>query len=108
VQKICDMSGVAGSVITMADGLLVAGQVPAPLKTETLAAFVPQIFSRLTQYAGEMQLGTLNGLTLSAANAPCAVYKAGKLYLGVIGRVGQGLPEPQIQRIAAEIAKRNP
>jgi predicted regulator of Ras-like GTPase activity (Roadblock/LC7/MglB family) len=108
MQKVCDLNGVAGSVITMADGLLVAGQVPLPQKAETLAAFLPQIFARLTQYAGEMQLGSLNGLHLSTTEAPCAIFKAGKLYLGVIGRVGQSLPEAQLQRIATEIAKRNP
>jgi predicted regulator of Ras-like GTPase activity (Roadblock/LC7/MglB family) len=107
-QKVSELSGVAGSLLTMADGLLVAGQVPAPQKAETLAAFMPQIFSRLTQYGGEMQLGALGALTMSTADGPCAIYKAGRLYLGVVGRAGQNLPEAQLQRIASEIAKRNP
>jgi predicted regulator of Ras-like GTPase activity (Roadblock/LC7/MglB family) len=107
-QRICALDGVAGVVITMGDGLLVAGHVPPPQSAETLAAFLPQIFARLNQYAGEMQLGTLSGLHLSTAEAPCAIYKAGKLYIGALGQRGQALPEAQLQRIASEIGKRNP
>jgi predicted regulator of Ras-like GTPase activity (Roadblock/LC7/MglB family) len=107
-QRISAWPGVAGSVITMADGLLVAGQVSEPQKPETVAAFLPQIFARMNQYAGEMHLGSLNAATLFTAEAPCAVFKAGRLYLGVIGRAGESLPEAQLLRIATELAKRNP
>ncbi|HWD21311.1 MAG TPA: roadblock/LC7 domain-containing protein [Verrucomicrobiae bacterium] len=107
-QKISALPGVAGSLITMSDGLLVAGQAPAPQKAETVAAFLPQMFARMGQYAGEMQLGSLTALHLFTADAPCAVFKAGKLYLGVIGRAGEALPEAQLLRIASELAKRNP
>jgi len=108
VQKVAEMSGVAGGVITTADGLLVAGNVPESQNVETLAAFLPQIFARLNQYAGEMQIGMLTSLNMSTVEAPCAIYKSGKLYLGVIGRAGQTLPDAHLQRIAAEIARRNP
>jgi predicted regulator of Ras-like GTPase activity (Roadblock/LC7/MglB family) len=108
VQKVSEMSGVAGGVITTADGLLVAGTVPESQNVETLAAFLPQIFARLNQYAGEMQIGMLTSLNMATVEAPCAIYKSGKLYLGVIGRAGQTLPDAHLQRIASEIARRNP
>jgi predicted regulator of Ras-like GTPase activity (Roadblock/LC7/MglB family) len=107
-QKICALKGVAGGVLTMSDGLLVAGQLPPQLKADTVAAFLPQIFGRASQSAGEMQLGPLTSLVITAGKAPCAIYKTGKLYLAVLGHPGEALPEVALERIAAELARRNP
>jgi predicted regulator of Ras-like GTPase activity (Roadblock/LC7/MglB family) len=107
MQRILALPGVAGALVASDDGLLVAGQTPAPLKAETLAAFLPQIFSRIGGSVEEAQLGTLRALTLAAGPAPCAIFKAGTLYLGVLGRPGQALDEPLLQRIAGELAKLN-
>jgi predicted regulator of Ras-like GTPase activity (Roadblock/LC7/MglB family) len=107
-RKICALDGVAGSVMAMSDGLLMAGQLPAPMRAETVAAFMPQIVGRVSQYAGEMQLGPVKGVVVEAGRGRCAMHKAGKLYLAVVGRAGEALPEEIIGRIAAEIAKRNP
>jgi len=106
-QKIAAFAGVVDVVLATTDGLLVAGQVSAPRTAEGLGAFLPQIFARADQYATDMQLGPLTALNLFTADAPCAVFKAGKLYLGVIGRRGQPLPEALLLRVAAELAKRN-
>jgi len=108
VQKICALKGVAGAAMTMSDGLLLTGQMPAPVQAETVAAFLPQIFARVTQSAGEMQIGPLTSLVLTAGPAQCAIYKTGKLYLAVLGRPGEPLPEAVLERVAAELAKRNP
>jgi len=108
VQKICGFTGVAGCVVMTGDGLLVAGQVPAPQKADMLASFLPQIFSRTSQYSAELQMGGLNAMLLFTGDIPCAIFKAGKLYLGVTGRAGENLPEALLLRVAAELAKRNP
>lgn len=107
-QQIVSLAGVSASVIATADGLLVAGQVPAPMKAETLAGFMPQMFSRMATYTEGAQLGTLRVLTLQAGQAPCAIFKAGPLYLAVLGHAGHALPEALLERIAGELAKRKP
>jgi predicted regulator of Ras-like GTPase activity (Roadblock/LC7/MglB family) len=107
-RRICALEGVAGSVLALSDGLAVAAQLPAGLKGETVAAFLPRIFSRVSESAGEMELGPLSSVTLAAGQGRCAIYKAGKLYLAVLGHPGAALPEAMLGRIAAEIAKRNP
>jgi predicted regulator of Ras-like GTPase activity (Roadblock/LC7/MglB family) len=107
IQRILALPGVGGGVLASADGLLVAGRMPAPLNAETLAAFLPQIFARLGSFAQEAQLGALRALTLAAGPAPCAIFKAGTLYLAVLGRPGQALPEAALQQIAGELAKPN-
>ena len=73
-----------------------------------MAAFLPQIFGRVSQSAGEMQLGPVSSVVLAAGQGRCAIYKTGKLYLAVLGHPGAALPEAMLGRIAAEIAKRNP
>jgi predicted regulator of Ras-like GTPase activity (Roadblock/LC7/MglB family) len=106
VQKVSALPGVAGSMIAMADGLLVASQLPAGMKPETVAAFLPQMFTRMNHYSAEVQLGQLASAILQTNKAPFGIFKAGTLYLGALGRAGEPLPEAQLQRIAAEIAKR--
>ena len=106
-QKINALPGVAASLIAMSDGLLVAGVLPPPLKSETMAAFLPQMFGRLAHYAGEIQLAPPTALTLLAGQTPCTIFKTGALYLAVLGKPGATLPDALLQRLAAELAKRN-
>jgi predicted regulator of Ras-like GTPase activity (Roadblock/LC7/MglB family) len=106
-QKINALPGVAASLIAMSDGFLVAGGLPPPLKSETMAAFLPQIFGRLAHYSGEIQLGALTSLTLLAGQTPCTIFKTRALYLAVLGKPGETLPDVLLQRVAGELAKRN-
>ena len=107
-RRICALEGVAGSALATSDGLAVAAQLPPGLNGDTVAAFLPQILSQASQSAGEMQLGPVTGVALTAGQARCAIYKAGKLYLAVLGDAGAALPEAALGRIAAELGKRNP
>jgi len=106
-QKINALPGVAASLIAMNDGLLVAGDLPPPLKSETMAAFLPQIFGRLAHYSGEIQLGPPTALTLLAGRTPCTIIKTGALFLAVLGKPGETLPDALLQRVAGEMAKRS-
>ncbi len=106
-QRILALPGVAGALLASRDGLLVAGQLPAPLKAEIMAAFLPRIFTSVGGCMEEVQLGTLRALRLSAGQSPCALFNAGALYLAVLGRPGQTLPEPALERIAGQLAQQN-
>jgi predicted regulator of Ras-like GTPase activity (Roadblock/LC7/MglB family) len=106
-REIAALPGVSGSLLATSDGLLVAGQVPPPLEAETLAAFLPQIFGRMSDCAEEVKLGALRAVTVSTDSAPCAMFKAGKLHLAVVGKAGQSLPDATLLRIATEVAKLN-
>ncbi len=108
VQTVCALKGVAGSLVAMSDGLSVAAQMPPTLKSDNMAAFLPQIFGRMNQYAKEMELGDLSSITLVMGDAPCAIFKTGAIYLVVLGRANESLPDALLKRIAAELAKRNP
>jgi len=107
IQVTCTLKGVAGAIITMPDGLLVAGQLPIPLKTETVAAFVPQIFKKLNEYALEAQMGELQGLTVSLTNGTWQIYRIQNVFFAVVGRLNETLPLSQLNAVAAEMAKQN-
>jgi predicted regulator of Ras-like GTPase activity (Roadblock/LC7/MglB family) len=107
VQSILALPGVAGALLASKDGLLVAGQMPAPLKVEMMAAFLPQMFMHLGGSTEEVQLGTLSTLKLTTDQAICAVFQAGALCLAVVGQPGQTLPEPALERIAGQLAQSN-
>jgi predicted regulator of Ras-like GTPase activity (Roadblock/LC7/MglB family) len=107
VQWILTLPGVAGALLASNDGLLVAGQLPAPLEAETMAAFLPQILMRVGICTEEIRLGRLRSVTLLVGQTPCAMFKAGALCLAVLGQPGQTLPEGALERMAGELAQQN-
>jgi predicted regulator of Ras-like GTPase activity (Roadblock/LC7/MglB family) len=107
-QKINTLPGIAASLIVMSDGLLVAGNLPPPLKSETMAAFLPQTFGRMAHYSREMQLEPPTALTLLAGQTQFAIFKTGALYLAILGKPEAILPDTLLQRVAGELARLNP
>jgi predicted regulator of Ras-like GTPase activity (Roadblock/LC7/MglB family) len=105
VQKTSALTGTAGAVITLQDGLLVAGELPPGQKTETFAAFLPQIFSKIDQYTAEMKLGKISEVSLVVDKIPLQIFKTGKVFFGVLGRPGQLLPMAKLSAIAVELGR---
>jgi predicted regulator of Ras-like GTPase activity (Roadblock/LC7/MglB family) len=107
VAKTAQLTGVTGALLAMNDGLVVASQLPKPLNGETVAAFLPQIFGRLTQFAGELKLGDLSSVMLVMDNSPWIIFRTGKVYFAVVGKAGEALPLPQLTAIVADIKRQN-
>ena len=107
VEWILTLPGVAGALLASNDGLLVAGQLPAPLEAETMAAFLPQILMRVGICTEEIRLGPLRSVMLFVGKTPCAMFKAGALCLAVLGQPGKTLPEAALERMALELAQLN-
>jgi predicted regulator of Ras-like GTPase activity (Roadblock/LC7/MglB family) len=105
VQRTSALTGTAGAVITLQDGLLVAGELPPGQKTETFAAFLPQIFSKIDQYTAEMKLGKISEISVVVDKIPLQIFKTGKVYFGVLGRSGQLLPMAKLSAIAVELGR---
>jgi predicted regulator of Ras-like GTPase activity (Roadblock/LC7/MglB family) len=91
----------------MNDGLVVASQLPKPLPGETVAAFLPQVFGRLTQFSSELKLGELSSVMLVMDNCPWIIFRTGKVYFAVVGKAGEALPLPQLTAIVADIKRQN-
>jgi predicted regulator of Ras-like GTPase activity (Roadblock/LC7/MglB family) len=106
VKLTCGLSGVIGAVVALEEGLVVAQKLPDGLSPDTFAAFMPQIFSRLDKYTGEMQLGDTTEVTISTAGGPCQFFRRGKLFFATLGRSGECLPAG-LHLVAMELANQN-
>jgi predicted regulator of Ras-like GTPase activity (Roadblock/LC7/MglB family) len=105
VQYSAKLPNVAGTLIALQDGLLVAANMPPDLKTETIAAFVPQIFGRMNQYTTELQMGENSAVSFNVEAGTFQIYNAGIIYFAAFARKGQLLPLPELQLIAGELSR---
>ena len=105
VQSTTRVRGVAGAVIAMQDGLLVAAQLQTPWRPEATAAFLPQIYSRMNQYLKELGAGDLDSVTLSTPSGTLLVFSAGIIYFAVVSKVGEEISLPAIQLIVKELSR---
>jgi predicted regulator of Ras-like GTPase activity (Roadblock/LC7/MglB family) len=99
------LPGVAGAIVALQEGLPVAHSLAEGIKSEVIAAFLPQIFARLNQYSGEMKLGDVDDLLFTTHGAHCQIYRLGFVYFAVLGKTGEGLPWHELRLIAAELAR---
>jgi predicted regulator of Ras-like GTPase activity (Roadblock/LC7/MglB family) len=107
-SKMASVKGLAGGVIVTHDGLMVAVELPAPIKADIVAAFVPQIVSRMNQYAKDLQTGgDVSTMTVQFDKLPLQISKLGKIYFVAVGKAGEPLPAAQLAVICAELAKQN-
>ncbi len=105
IERACQINGVAGAVITLKEGLVVAAKVPPDLKAEALGAFLPQLFNRVEQSTQSMEIGELQSLQFTAGNRPWQIWKAGAVLFAALGRPNELLPGAQLKIIAAQLAR---
>jgi predicted regulator of Ras-like GTPase activity (Roadblock/LC7/MglB family) len=91
-------------VVALQEGLVIAHHLPEPFKGEVFAAFLPQIFARLNQYANEMKLGAVNELTIAADGAPCYLFRRGQVFFAVIGKPETAAPLHALRKCADTLA----
>jgi hypothetical protein len=106
VSKAAAMNGVGGALIALPDGLLVASKIPGDMNADTLAAFLPQIFGRVSQCTRELRLGDLNNLNFTVGLIPWKIFRVGAIYFAAFGIAGQSLPTAQLAGIAAELDRK--
>jgi predicted regulator of Ras-like GTPase activity (Roadblock/LC7/MglB family) len=97
---------VVGVLIALPDGLMVASKVPAEFNADTLAAFLPQIFSRVSQCSNELRMGDLNNLSFTVGNVPWKIFRVNAVYFAAFGRAGQSMPTMQLAALAAELDRK--
>jgi predicted regulator of Ras-like GTPase activity (Roadblock/LC7/MglB family) len=105
VEKTSSLRGVAGALITTVDGLPVAFQLPSNLNGNAVAAFIPQMYTRITQYTRDLKLGDAKHLTILVENVPLQIFKSGSVYFTALGKANENLPKPQLTAIAAALGR---
>ena len=106
VRLLGTFTGVDGCIVALEDGLFVTGQLPPPLDHNTISAFGPQLFQRISRYVRELNIGRMHRLTLFTDQRPVSVFRAGDVYLIVVHhekRYSKALLR-RCERVSEEIA----
>jgi predicted regulator of Ras-like GTPase activity (Roadblock/LC7/MglB family) len=107
VSRAAALDGVAGALIALPDGLMVASRIPVELNADTLAAFLPQLFNKVSQCTKELRMGELNNLNFTVGNVPWKIFRVNAIFFAVFGRAAQPLPTAQLAALAAELDRKN-
>jgi predicted regulator of Ras-like GTPase activity (Roadblock/LC7/MglB family) len=100
------LPGVTGAIIALPDGLKVAYQLPPELNPDTVAAFLPQLFSRVSLCSKELRMGELNNLNFTIGNTPWKIFRVNAVYFAAFGRAGEPLPTAQLAMLAGELDRK--
>jgi predicted regulator of Ras-like GTPase activity (Roadblock/LC7/MglB family) len=106
VTRAVALEGVAGALVALPDGLMVASKLPADVNGDTLAAFLPQIFGKVSQCTKELRMGELNNLNFTVGNVPWKIFRVNAIFFAAFGRAGQGLPTAQLAALAGELNRK--
>jgi predicted regulator of Ras-like GTPase activity (Roadblock/LC7/MglB family) len=103
VSRAASLDGVSGALISLPDGLLVASRISTDLNADTLAAFLPQIFGKVSQCTKELRMGELNNLNFTVGNVPWKIFRVNAIFFAAFGRAGEPLPTAKLAALAAEL-----
>lgn len=78
------LAGVSGCSVTFADGLILAGNLPAEIAVEGLCAMAPSLLQRIKNHMLDTNLGALNALTLQAEKSAFTFFMHGNICLAAL------------------------
>jgi predicted regulator of Ras-like GTPase activity (Roadblock/LC7/MglB family) len=104
VHGLCEMPEIAGAVVALQEGLVIAHKLPEPLKGEVFAAFLPQIFARINQYSGEMKIGSVEDIVVNANGGQCHMFRKGQVFFAALSKPGRLLPTHKLHLCAEAVA----
>jgi predicted regulator of Ras-like GTPase activity (Roadblock/LC7/MglB family) len=106
VSRAAGLDGVAGALVALPDGLMVASRLAPDMNGDTLAAFLPHIFGKVSQCTKELRMGELNNLNFTVGNVPWKIFRVNAIFFAAFGRAGQPLPTAQLAALAAELDRK--
>jgi hypothetical protein len=106
VSRAAALDGIAGALIALPDGLMVASQLPPDVNGDTLAAFLPQIFGKVSQCTKELRMGELNNLNFTVGIVPWKIFRVNAIFFASFGRPGEPMPTGQLAALAAELDRK--
>jgi len=106
VSRAAALDGVAGALVALPDGLMVASKLSSDLNGDTLAAFLPHIFGKVSQCTKELRMGELNNLHFTVGNVPWKIFRVNAIFFAAFGQAGKPLPTAQLAALAGELDRR--
>jgi predicted regulator of Ras-like GTPase activity (Roadblock/LC7/MglB family) len=95
MARVNALPGVAGSCLTFADGLGLAGNLPAEAAADGLCAMAPSLLQRIERHMLDTKLGSLTAVTLHCTKSPVTFFMQGNICLTVLQAGGRLAPETQ-------------
>ena len=107
VAQVCALPGVAWCSVIFADGLNIAGNVPAEMHIDGLSAVAPTMLRKLEKHMVETQLGSLNCMTVHGEKSPVTFFAAGNICLTAVHNGAELSPESrrELSRITQELSR---
>lgn len=97
------LPGVAACAITFADGLSLAGNLPAELATEGLCAVAPSVLQKIDKHMVLSRLGPLRAVTLHAGKSPVTFLMHGNICLAALHAGDDELPSESRNQLATMV-----
>jgi hypothetical protein len=106
VKRAASLSGVAGALVALPDGLVVASKLPAGQCADSLAAFLPQIYAKFDACLKDLKMDGLNNLNFTAGTVPWRVFRTSSVFFAVFGRANEPMPNDWLTTLAGELEKK--
>ncbi len=97
------LPGVAACAITFADGLSLAGNLPAELAAEGLCAVAPSVLQKIDKHMVGVRLGPLRAVTLHAGKSPVTFLMHGNICLAALHAGDDELPSESRNQLATMV-----
>ena len=105
VSRCTQLKGITGALIASSEGFVVADQLPAGMNPATVAAFVPQIFRKMSQSTRELRVGELSSVSLSFDNRSWQIFQSRDMFLAVIGATGELVSAAIVAELVSDLER---
>ncbi len=106
VKRASALDGVAGALVVLPEGLLVAAELSTSQDDDALAAFLARAFGRVNQCARESLVGELSHLEFAADGIPWHIFRLNGILFAAFGLAGGSLPLPELTTLAKELDRK--
>jgi len=86
---------------------MVASRIPAEYNGDTLAAFLPQIFTKVGSCTKELRMGDLNNVSFTVGNVPWKIFRVNAIFFAVFGHAAKPMPTAQLAALAAQLDRKS-
>ncbi len=107
VARVTKLPGINGCAITFADGLSLAGNLPAAIAADGLCAVAPTLLQRIEKHMLDTKLGPLHSMTLQGATSSVTFFMHGNICLSALHTTEALAAETRrnVTRIVEELAR---
>lgn len=108
LEEAVALEGIDGVIFASHDGLVVSEHMPPHVDSSALAAFLPEMIGRTTDYLSKSHIGCPDWMILQVDGRMLQISKVGDLCLAVLGEVGKPLPRAKLREIMNRLAEEQP